>query len=114
MTLRNAFANLITETVSGAVEAAITRMDARQARQAIMEQPRDLQYARTTTDAMRVNIDNWSNVLYVRNDSTNGMNSQTVVPFGNSAIFMVDEREQQRIQTEQQFNMVRTQRWVIT
>jgi hypothetical protein len=117
MALRNAFAKLVTESVEGALEAIFTRIDERLARQAIMEQPRDLQYARTTTDAMRVNVENFTTLQVnpqPRNDVTNGVIGQTAIPFGPGAVFMVDEREQQRIQSEQQFNQVRIQRWVIS
>jgi hypothetical protein len=116
MTLRNAFANLVTESVAGALETIFARMDDRLARQAIMEQPRDLQYARTSTDAMRVNIENTSSTytLNPRNDGTNGWIGQNAIWFGPGTMFSVDEREQQRIQSEDQFNQVRIQRWVIT
>lgn len=111
MALRNAFEKLLTETVAGAVEAAIVRMDARQARQALMEQPRNLQYARTSTDAMRVNLENtgYQVLVYRNNSSDNTVNRS---PYGDiNAVFMVDERQQQTEQSHQTFNYVRNQRW---
>lgn len=116
MALRNAFANLITESVAGAVEAALIRMDERDARRGLMEAPRSLQYARTINDAMRVNIENtgYQVVLHPRNDGTNGTNQQHTNWFGAGSVFMVDEREQMRIQSESNMNNVRTNRWVFS
>jgi hypothetical protein len=113
MALRNAFEKLLTETVAGAVEAAIVRMDARQARQALMEQPRVLQYARTATDQLRVNVDNAPQaIVYVGQSSTAISAGINRSPYGDAnAIFMVDERWQQAEQSMQTFNFVRNQRW---
>jgi hypothetical protein len=116
MALRNAFANLLTESMTGAVEAVLTAMGQRQERQAIMEQPRDLQYARTITDAMRVNIENAQQAIVYAAQSSASQNAGGIsrVWGDPNAIFMVDERWQQSEQSMQTFNQVRATRWVIS
>jgi len=114
MALRNAFENLIIETVAGAVEAAITAMDERQARQALMEQPRDLQYARTVNDELRV-AGTVTSLVNAANTTTS-LNGAGIVraPGDPNATFMVDERWQQMEQSMQTFIQTRTNRWGIT
>lgn len=124
MTLRNALDGLATETTTAAIEALIERIDARDAliaellqRQSLMEQPRSLQYARTSADALRVNIDNtnYQVQMHPKNDATNGMNAQWLTWYGPSAgPGTVDERGQQSEQSMQTFNLVRTNRWVFS
>jgi len=118
MALRNAFEKLLTETVAGAVEAVLTKTDARQERQAIMEQPRDLQYARTVADALRVNVENFQtlqSLVYSANSATSQNLGGLSRPWGDAnAVLMVDERWQQSEQSMQTFNQVRAHRWVIS
>jgi len=118
MALRNAFEKLLTETVAGAVEAVLTAMGQRQERQAIMEQPRDLQYARTIADALRVNVENFQTLqtLVYSTGSSLGQNLGAIArPWGDAnAVLMVDERWQQSEQSMQTFNHVRATRWVIS
>ena len=116
MALRNAFEKLITETVAGAVEAVLIKMDARQERQSVMEQPRSLQYARDLNDRMRVSVDNVQQVYAYVGNTTLSLNAAGHSPlWGNyNATFMVDERWQQSEQSMQTFNQVRTNRWVFT
>jgi len=116
MALRNAFEKLITETIAGAVEAAIVRIDARQARQAIMEQPRSLQYARTVSDQLRVNVENVQQVYvyaHATAGSTNG-GAYSSIWGSPQGVFTVDERWQQSEQSMQTFNQVRVNRWVFS
>lgn len=113
MTLRNAFANLLTESVEGAVEAVLTRMDERESRRSLVDPPRDLPYARTVNDAMRVNVENGPQATSYRgnsSDTTTFRNTYT----DPSAVFMVDERWQQAEVSMQTFNDVRNNRWVVT
>lgn len=118
MSLRNAFANLVTESVTGAIEAVLTRIAeandesaSRWSRREIMEAPRSLQYAKTTTDAMRVNVENWGAQVLVYKANTSDTTVNRSPYQDNNAVFMVDERWQQFEQSMQTFNAVRTKRW---
>lgn len=113
MSLRNAFANLLTESVTGAVEAVLVKMDTRQSRQALVEPPRSLQYARDSGDRMRVIVENAQQVYTYAGNSGSSLNGAgLVVLYGAAqAVFMVDERWQQAEQTLQSFNSVRAHRW---
>jgi len=116
MALRNAFAKLLTESVEGAVEAVLVKMDERQNRQGLVELPRALQYARTINDALRVNVENGPQAVIYPGNSSSAIQGAVIAPtwFSNAATFMVDEREQQRLQSEINFNVVRTGRWVFS
>ena len=116
MALRNAFERLLTETVAGAVEAVLTRMDARQERQSIMEQPRSLQYARNSSDCMRIEVTNSvQSFVYAHNTSGNVNGGLYYSQWGSpQGIFTVDDRWQQAEQTMQTFNQVRANRWVFS
>lgn len=116
MALRNAFEKLLTETVAGAVEAVLTKMDARAERQSIMEQPRALQYARNINDAMYVQTTNAQQAYIYAGNTSLSLNQAGHAPiYGNyNATFMVDERWQQGEQALQTFNQVRTNRWVFS
>jgi hypothetical protein len=95
MALVNAFAEIATEATMRKILSAVT-------------------YAKDGSDQLRVSVvDSLTSTIlgHPRNDSTNGVNGQTQAWFGPGTVFMVDEREQQRVQSEQQFNQVRTQRW---
>jgi hypothetical protein len=119
MTLRNAFANLLTESVTGAVETALNKMNDRQDRQEVMEQPRDLQYARDVNDRMRVWVDNFiatQVVAFNVGSSISSLNGAALSPAwgGTNSTYMVDERWQQSEASMQTFNQVRTNRWVFS
>ena len=67
-------------------------------------------YARDVNARLRVVIYNAPPALLYRANSRDPTVNRH--PFGDvNAVFMVDEREQQRVQSEQSFNQVRTQRW---
>lgn len=94
MALRNAFEAMATEGTLRRILAAVS-------------------FSRDSSDRMRVVVDNAPQaIVYVGNSSTsiNAAGLQRTM-FDASAIYMVDEREQQRVQSEQAFNQVRTQRW---
>jgi len=93
MALMNAFELLGTESTLKKILKAVT-------------------YARDVSDQMRVVVSNSPQVLvHPRNDGTNGFNAAHTAWFAAGSVFSVDEREQQRVQSEQAFNQVRTQRW---
>lgn len=120
MTLQNALEGLATESqqesqlaaLTEAVGALVSLLDTQQ-RQALMEQPRDLQYARTVSDAMRVNVENQMAVTLYPGNSASSIQGAVIAPgwFTATATLQVDEREQQRLQSEINFNTVRTGRW---
>jgi hypothetical protein len=108
MSLRNAFANLVTESVSGAIEAILQRRE-------LTFTAQTLPYAKTISDAMRVNVENQPAVTLYPGNTSSGISGAVLVPtlFGSNATFTVDEREQQRLASEQNMNTV-MQRWSIT
>ena len=116
MALRNAFEKLITETVAGAVEAVLIKMDSRQSRQSIMEQPRSLQYARNSSDCMRIEVTNAQQVFTYAHSTSGSVNGGLYYSLWGSpqGVFTVDERWQQSEQSMQTFNQVRSNRWVFS
>lgn len=123
MSLRNAFANLVTETVAGAIEQLLTNLEARDAaredafqRALLNNQPRNLQYARDSNDQMRVIVGNTYQVVANVSNSTSNLNNASLQrPQWNdpNSVFMVDERYQMIEHSMHTFQSTRA-RWVIT
>lgn len=112
MTLQNAFGDLaLDETVAALTEAVEALAKVVQSQNQLFP-PRALQYARTVTDAMRVNIDNQPAV------SVNSIQTWNAGAYsgwyGNGGPTSMDPREAQREASQQTFNSVRTNRWVIS
>jgi hypothetical protein len=108
MAVFDAFSGFIKESVTGAIEDAITRLVERGM---IQQPPRALQYARDSSDRMYVSVSNTPQALVYRENNPTGI--ATTAVNGPNALFMVDEREQMRLQSEQNNRMIR-QRWSIT
>lgn len=112
MTLQNAFGDLaLDETVAALTEAVEALAKVVQS-QNQMFPPRALQYARTVTDAMRVNIDNQPTFTVGSMQTWNG--GAYSGWYGNGGPTSMDPREAQREASQQTFNSVRTNRWVIS
>lgn len=104
MPLQNALEDLATDSRLAELIAEVVSQTMNQA-------PRALQYARTPTDQMRVSVDTGTivanTIQWLNANTYNGW-------YATGAPNSMDAREQQREMSQQTFNQVRTDRWVIT
>lgn len=121
MALRNAFEDMATEATQQELVALLTQLLTQaltQAQGAVNTQHqhdmypnRALQYARTPQDQMRVVVDTG----YAYNYGTYMWAASVYTPYyATGAPNSMDQRHQQSEASMQNFNIVRTQRWIIT
>lgn len=112
MALRNALGDLALDETVAALTAAVEALGAYVQRQEQTFPARALQYARTPTDAMRVNVDG-GNVDVVRQVSM-WVNGGYALWYAGGGPNSMDVREQQRELSQQTFHQTRNSRWVIS
>lgn len=129
MTLRNAFEDLAVESTQQSILTAITTAAAEAAttaaidavgllmqRQNSISPTRALQYARTASDQMRVNVENQAPVIVYQGNSSTSQNGAALQMglWSTGSWNIVDQRYIQGESQFQSWQATRHNRWVIT